>query len=44
MKGKYPKEEIAALPSERELVQTQKIRVPGLDADRCLIWLKRAGC
>jgi len=44
MKGKYPEEEIAALPSERELVQTQKIRVPGLDAERCLIWLKRGGC
>ena len=41
MKGKYPEEEIAALPSVREVQQIQRIKVPGLDAERCLIWLKR---
>ena len=40
MKGKYPADEIAALPPWARLDEVEPITVPGLDADRCLIWLR----
>ena len=41
MKGKYPADEVAALPPEVELFHVEHLRIPGLDADRCLLWLRR---
>ncbi|RYG06684.1 MAG: 16S rRNA (guanine(527)-N(7))-methyltransferase RsmG, partial [Burkholderiales bacterium] len=41
MKGKLPELEMAALPSGVEVFHVEQLRVPGLDADRCLVWLKR---
>ena len=39
MKGKYPQAEIERLPKEVLIEKVQTLRVPGLDADRCLVWL-----
>jgi 16S rRNA (guanine527-N7)-methyltransferase len=41
MKGKYPAEEVAQLPLGVELFHVEQLQVPGLDAERCLMWLKR---
>ncbi|MFM7698170.1 MAG: 16S rRNA (guanine(527)-N(7))-methyltransferase RsmG [Limnohabitans sp.] len=40
MKGKYPHAEIERLPDSVWLEQIQTLTVPGVDADRCLVWLK----
>ena len=42
MKGKRPDGEIAALPSCVEVFHVEQLKVPGLDAERCLVWLRRA--
>ena len=42
MKGKQPDDEIAALPHEVEVFHVEQLRVPGLDAQRCIVWMKRA--
>jgi 16S rRNA (guanine527-N7)-methyltransferase len=39
MKGKQPAEELAALPEDVVLEQVQTLQVPGLDAERCLVWM-----
>ena len=43
MKGRQPNEEIAALPPSIEVFHVEPLAVPGLDAERCLIWLRRSG-
>ena len=40
MKGKRPDDELAALPSEIEVFHVEPLTVPGLDAERCLIWMR----
>jgi 16S rRNA (guanine527-N7)-methyltransferase len=40
MKGKEPLEELAELPEGIEIVEVVPLTVPGLDAQRCLVWLK----
>ena len=40
MKGKHPDDEIAALPPNIEVFHVEQLQVPGLDAERCLIWLR----
>jgi len=40
MKGKRPLDEIAALPSDIEVFHVERIEVPGLDAERCLVWMR----
>jgi 16S rRNA (guanine527-N7)-methyltransferase len=42
MKGKRPDDEIAALPASVEVFHVEQLRVPGLDAERCIVWMKRA--
>ena len=42
MKGKRPDEEIAALPPEVRVFHVEQILVPGLDAQRCLVWMERS--
>ena len=42
MKGKYPSEEIAALPESVEVFHVEQLVVPGLDAERCIVWLRPA--
>ncbi len=43
MKGKHPSEELAALPADVQLFHVEPLAVPGLDAQRCLLWLRLAG-
>lgn len=41
LKGKMPHEEMAALPPEVEVFHVEQLQVPGLDAERCLIWMRK---
>jgi 16S rRNA (guanine527-N7)-methyltransferase len=40
MKGKHPTEELAALGADVQMFHVEQLKVPGLDADRCLLWLR----
>jgi len=40
MKGKYPVDELAALPVGIEVFHVEQLVVPGLDAERCLVWMR----
>ena len=40
MKGKHPAEELAALPPSVKVFHVEQLKVPGLDAERCLLWLR----
>jgi 16S rRNA (guanine527-N7)-methyltransferase len=40
MKGKIPTAEIAALPPGVEAFHVEQVVVPGLAAERCLVWMK----
>lgn len=40
MKGKHPDAELAELPGKVEVFHVEPLDVPGLDAERCLIWLR----
>jgi 16S rRNA (guanine527-N7)-methyltransferase len=42
MKGKHPSEEIAALPVSVTVFHVEQLVVPGLDAERCIVWLRPA--
>jgi 16S rRNA (guanine527-N7)-methyltransferase len=41
MKGKLPTAEIDQLPPGAAVFHVEQLKVPGLDAERCLIWLRR---
>jgi len=40
MKGKMPDDELAALPADIDVFHVEHLQVPGLDAERCLIWMR----
>ena len=40
MKGRRPDDELTTLPADIEVFHVEPLRVPGLDADRCLIWMR----
>lgn len=42
MKGKHPAEEIAALPTSVQVFHVEPLAVPGLDAERCIVWMRPA--
>lgn len=42
MKGKHPADELAALPSEVEVFHVEQLQVPGLGAERCIVWMRPA--
>lgn len=42
MKGKHPADELAALPSSVAVFHVEQLTVPGLDAERCIIWMRAA--
>jgi 16S rRNA (guanine527-N7)-methyltransferase len=42
MKGKTPDEEIQALPTQVQVFHVEPLQVPGLDAQRCIVWMRRA--
>lgn len=41
MKGVAPDDEVRALPATLEVFHVEPLRVPGLDAQRCLVWMRR---
>jgi 16S rRNA (guanine527-N7)-methyltransferase len=41
MKGQVPDDEIAALPAQTEVFHVEQLVVPGLQAQRCLVWMRR---
>lgn len=41
MKGRRPEQELAELPAEAEVFHVEQLQVPGLDAERCIVWLRR---
>ncbi|MCW5630446.1 MAG: 16S rRNA (guanine(527)-N(7))-methyltransferase RsmG [Burkholderiaceae bacterium] len=40
MKGQHPADEIAALPDTVRVFHVEQLQVPGLDAQRCIVWLE----
>ena len=40
MKGQHPAEELAALPADLDVFHVEQLAVPGLEAQRCLIWIR----
>ncbi|MFM6985550.1 MAG: 16S rRNA (guanine(527)-N(7))-methyltransferase RsmG, partial [Hydrogenophaga sp.] len=42
MKGKHPADELAALPTDVSVFHVEQLVVPGLDAERCIVWLRPA--
>ena len=41
MKGKLPEDEIAKLPGDCEVFHVEQLTVPGLDAERCIVWMRK---
>ena len=41
MKGKHPTQELAELPPSVQVFHVEPLTVPGLDAERCLVWMGR---
>lgn len=41
MKGKKPDEEIQALPATVEVFHVEQLQVPTLDAERCIVWMRK---
>ena len=39
MKGKQPTDEMAALPKDVRVFHVEPLKVPGLDAERCIVWM-----
>lgn len=43
MKGKKPDDEMGALGADVQVFHVENLQVPGLDAERCIIWLRPIG-
>lgn len=41
MKGKQPVDELAALSPSVEVFHVEQLKVPGLEAERCLVWIRK---
>lgn len=41
MKGKHPVEELAVLPAKVDVFHVEQLHVPGLDAERCVVWMRQ---
>jgi 16S rRNA (guanine527-N7)-methyltransferase len=42
MKGKHPADEMTVLPADVKVFHVEQLNVPGLNADRCVLWLRQA--
>lgn len=40
MKGKHPADELAALPTSAQVFHVEQLVVPGLGAERCIVWMR----
>ncbi|WP_447739800.1 16S rRNA (guanine(527)-N(7))-methyltransferase RsmG [Variovorax boronicumulans] len=41
MKGKVPTDELAVLPAGVAVFHVEQLTVPGLDAERCIVWARK---
>lgn len=41
MKGRVPGDEIAQLTAKAEVFHVEQLSVPGLDAERCIVWMRK---
>jgi len=42
MKGRLPEEEMSDLPPTVQVFHVEQLHVPGLNAERCMIWMKKS--
>lgn len=42
MKGKHPADEIAVLPPDVRVFHVEQLAVPGLNAERCIVWMRKS--
>jgi 16S rRNA (guanine527-N7)-methyltransferase len=42
LKGKHPGDEIEALPADVQVFHVEPLVVPGLGAERCIVWMRAA--
>ena len=42
MKGKVPNDELAAVPAGVDVFHVEPLNVPGLDAERCIVWARKS--
>ena len=42
MKGKHPAEEMAVLPAGVQVFHVEQLMVPGLEAERCIVWMRKS--
>lgn len=42
MKGKHPQVEIDGLPADVQVFHVEPLAVPGLDVERCMVWMRPA--
>jgi 16S rRNA (guanine527-N7)-methyltransferase len=42
MKGRVPDDEITQLPPSVEVFHVEQLSVPGLGAERCIVWMRKA--
>lgn len=40
MKGKHPADELAVLPAQVQVFHVEPLSVPGLEAERCMVWMR----
>jgi 16S rRNA (guanine527-N7)-methyltransferase len=40
MKGRHPQDEIDALPAGVQVFHVEPLAVPGLQAERCIVWMR----
>lgn len=43
MKGRAPDDEVAQLSADCEVFHVEQLTVPGLDAERCIVWMRKLG-
>ena len=42
MKGKHPQEELDEIVRQGQLFHVEPLQVPGLDAERCIVWMRQS--
>jgi len=40
LKGKSPEDEVSQLRAGAQVFDVEQLQVPGLDAQRCLVWMR----
>ena len=41
MKGRVPEDELGDLPAGVEVFHVEQLKVPSLEAQRCLVWMRK---